>query len=83
MLGRHLFAYNMLQIGLSPGTTRTYLAPYDHATPASSERDSIALRTAVVLLALLHPDGDEYRLEARAESGAVVVVRYDAQTGLS
>jgi CRISPR-associated endonuclease/helicase Cas3 len=42
------------------------------------ERDS-----TVVLLALLHPDGDGYRLEARAESGAVVVARYDARTGLS
>ena len=42
------------------------------------ERDS-----PVVLLALLHPDGDGYRLEARAESGAVVMARYDARTGLS
>jgi CRISPR-associated endonuclease/helicase Cas3 len=42
------------------------------------ERDS-----PVVLLALLHQDGDGYRLDARAESGAVVVARYDARTGLS
>jgi CRISPR-associated endonuclease/helicase Cas3 len=42
------------------------------------ERDS-----PVVLLALLHPDGDGYRLEARAEFGSIVAVRYDARTGLS
>lgn len=42
------------------------------------ERDS-----PFVLLALLHPDGDMYRLDARAESGAVVQARYDARTGLS
>jgi CRISPR-associated endonuclease/helicase Cas3 len=42
------------------------------------ERDS-----PVVVLALLHPDGDGYRLDARAESGVVVRARYDVQTGLS
>jgi CRISPR-associated endonuclease/helicase Cas3 len=46
------------------------------------ERDS-----PVVVLALLHRDGDGdgdgYRLEARAESGATIVARYDARTGLS
>lgn len=42
------------------------------------ERDS-----AFVLLALLQPDGDGYRLEACAESGAFVQVRYDARIGLS
>ena len=36
-----------------------------------------------VILALLTPDGDGYRLDARAESGAVVAARYDARTGLS
>jgi CRISPR-associated endonuclease/helicase Cas3 len=42
------------------------------------ERDS-----PVVVLALLHPDGDEYRLDARAESGSIVAARYNARTGLS
>jgi CRISPR-associated endonuclease/helicase Cas3 len=36
-----------------------------------------------VVLALLQPDGDLYRLAARAESGAAIVARYDARTGLS
>lgn len=44
--GGHPFAYNMWQIGLSPGTTRFWSAPLGHATRADSERDSIALRTA-------------------------------------
>ena len=34
-------------------------------------------------MALLIPDGDGYRLETRARSGAVVTVRYDAWSGLS
>jgi CRISPR-associated endonuclease/helicase Cas3 len=42
------------------------------------ERDS-----PVVVLALLQPDGDGYSLEARVESGAAVLARYDVQTGLS
>jgi CRISPR-associated endonuclease/helicase Cas3 len=36
-----------------------------------------------VVLALLSPNGGGYTLDARAESGAVVVARYDARTGLS
>jgi hypothetical protein len=35
------------------------------------------------VLALLRPDGDGYTLDARAESGAVIVARYDTRTGLS
>jgi CRISPR-associated endonuclease/helicase Cas3 len=42
------------------------------------ERDS-----PVVILALLLPDGDGYRLDARAESGAVVMAWYNGRTGLS
>jgi CRISPR-associated endonuclease/helicase Cas3 len=42
------------------------------------ERDS-----PVVMLALLHPDGAGYRLDALAESGAFVAAGYDARTGLS
>jgi CRISPR-associated endonuclease/helicase Cas3 len=41
------------------------------------ERDS-----PYVELALLIPDGDQYKLDARAESGAIVAARYDARTGL-
>ena len=36
-----------------------------------------------VALALLKPDGGGYTLDARAERGAIVTARYDAQTGLS
>ncbi len=42
------------------------------------ERDS-----PMVLLALLIPEGEGYRLDARAESGAVVAGRYDVRFGLS
>ena len=42
------------------------------------ERDS-----PMMLLALLIPDGEGYTLDACAESGAVVTVRYDARAGLS
>jgi CRISPR-associated endonuclease/helicase Cas3 len=42
------------------------------------ERDS-----PMVLLALLTCDGEGYRLDARAESGAVVAAWYDARSGLS
>jgi CRISPR-associated endonuclease/helicase Cas3 len=42
------------------------------------ERDS-----PFFILALMTPDGNGYRLDARAESGAVVAARYDARTGLS
>jgi CRISPR-associated endonuclease/helicase Cas3 len=42
------------------------------------ERDS-----PLVILAVLHPDGDGYRLDARAESGTVVTARYNPRIGLS